>query len=211
MIYLMLFLEFLKIGLFTLGGGYAMIPLVQETITKHNWLTESQFAYMIGLCEVTPGPIALNMATFVGATNGGFLGGLVATLGVVIPSFIIICIVAALLNHFAENRYIKAALKGTICVAIGLLLSITVTMTLKTITNFGTGETLAFDWQTVKILGFVILGYILMWLTRNKKPTPIPTIAMSIFVGLSVNLGMIPTIITFIVLELLFLISRKKS
>lgn len=214
-----LFLEFFKIGLFTFGGGYAMIPIVEDVVTK-GWISAEQFKNMVGLAEVTPGPIALNMATFVGATRAGFLGGLFATLGVVLPSFIIICIVAALLNHFAENKYIKAALKGTMYVAIGLIISITVSMTLKTVTNFGAelsdGTTvglknISFDWSTFKVLCFVILGYVLMWLTRNKKPGPIPTIAMSVLIGLSVNLGTMPTIITFIVLELLFLISRKKS
>ena len=189
MIYLMLFLEFLKIGLFTLGGGYAMIPLVQETITKHNWLTESQFAYMIGLCEVTPGPIALNMATFVGATNGGFFGGLVATLGVVIPSFIIICIVAALLNKFAENKYVKAALRGTMAVAIGLILFATINMSFEVLAPIsGTGLNLNIkpNFAMFKMFLLVLAGYGLLWALRKKKPGPIMVIAMSAIVGLLV-------------------------
>ena len=74
MIYLLLFLEFLKIGLFTFGGGYAMIPLIRETVVARMWLTENEFYDFIGICESTPGPIAINMATYVGSTQAGFLG-----------------------------------------------------------------------------------------------------------------------------------------
>ena len=90
MIYLYLFLEFFKIGLFTFGGGYAMIPLVREVVLQYGWMTEETFTTFIGVCESTPGPIAVNMATYIGSTTGGFLGSLLATLGVILPSFIII-------------------------------------------------------------------------------------------------------------------------
>lgn len=190
MIYFWLFLEFLKIGLFTFGGGYAMIPLVQETIEKYGWLTESQFAYMIGLCEVTPGPIALNMATYVGATNGGFLGGLVATIGVVVPSFIIICIIAALLSKFAKNKYVTAALKGTMAVAVALIICATLTMINEvllpgdiTINTFSIKANVKMIKTFIVILG----GYVLMWIIRKKKPGPISVIAMSALIGIMVG------------------------
>ncbi|MBR5501166.1 MAG: chromate transporter, partial [Clostridia bacterium] len=86
MIYLTLFLEFFKMGLFTFGGGYAMIPLIEETVLKYGWLTEERFSEMLGVCESTPGPVAINMATYIGSVQGGFLGSLVATIGVVLPS-----------------------------------------------------------------------------------------------------------------------------
>lgn len=186
MIYLILFLEFLKIGLFTFGGGYAMVPLVQETIEKHSWLTESQFAYMIGLCEVTPGPIALNMATFIGATNGGFLGGLVATLGVVIPSFVIICIIAALLAKFSNNKYVKSALKGTMAVAIGLIIYATLTMIGQVLVKVDV-STASFNitgnLSSIRLFVLIAGGYVLLWLIRKKKPGPISVIAMAAIVG----------------------------
>lgn len=186
MIYLQLFLEFLKIGLFTFGGGYAMIPLVQEVIEKHGWLTESQFTYMIGLCEVTPGPIALNMATFVGATNGGFLGGLLATLGVVIPSFVIICIVAALLSRFSENKYVKAALKGTMAVAIGLVIFATLTMIDQVLIPTeisGKKLRISANFDVLRLFVLIVGGYFLMWNIRKKKPGPISVIFMSALIG----------------------------
>ena len=98
--YLYLFLEFFKIGLFTFGGGYAMIPLVKETVLTHNWLTEEQFYNFLGVCESTPGPIAINMATYVGNVQGGILGSLIASIAVILPSFIIILIIAAILKNF---------------------------------------------------------------------------------------------------------------
>lgn len=104
MIYLYLFLEFLKIGLFTIGGGYAMIPLIKETVLNYSWLTEEEFTNLIGICESTPGPIAINMATYVGSTQGGLLGSLVSTLGVVLPSFIIIVLIAAVFHKFTSNK-----------------------------------------------------------------------------------------------------------
>lgn len=186
MIYLILFLEFLKIGLFTFGGGYAMVPLVQETIEKHGWLTESQFAYMIGLCEVTPGPIALNMATFIGATNGGFLGGLVATLGVVIPSFVIICIIAALLAKFSNNKYVKSALKGTMAVAIGLIIYATLTMIGQVLVKVDVSTTtfnITGNLSSIRLFVLISGGYVLLWLIRKKKPGPISVIAMAAIVG----------------------------
>lgn len=84
MIYLYLFLEFFKIGLFTFGGGYAMIPLVEEVVLKYNWVTSDEFYNLIGVCESTPGPIAINMATYIGSTQGNLLGSIVATFGVVL-------------------------------------------------------------------------------------------------------------------------------
>ena len=89
MIYLQLFVTFFEIGLFTFGGGYAMISLIRDKALALGWLTEEQLLNMIAVAESTPGPIAVNMATFVGSTQGGVLGALTATLGVVLPSFII--------------------------------------------------------------------------------------------------------------------------
>ena len=93
MIYFQLFYEFFKIGLFTFGGGYAMIPIVKETVTAHSWLTENSFYDLLGICECTPGPIAINMATFIGSQQAGILGSAAATAGVVLPSFLIILFV----------------------------------------------------------------------------------------------------------------------
>ena len=90
MIYFDLFFTFLKIGLFTIGGGYAMLPMIREEVSSHGWLSQSELIDFIAVSESTPGPFAVNIATFVGTRTGGIFGGLCATLGVVLPSFVII-------------------------------------------------------------------------------------------------------------------------
>ena len=133
MIYLLLFLEFFKIGLFCFGGAFGMIPLIEETVLKHGWVTESRFYDLIGVCESTPGPIAVNMATYIGSSQGGILGSVVATLGVVLPSFLIILAIASILKNFSDNKYFKAFLKGVKPVVTALILSTGVILLFKTL------------------------------------------------------------------------------
>ena len=99
MIYLKLFLEFLKIGAFSFGGGYGMISLIRDTVISNGWLTENQLMNFIAVSESTPGPLAINMATFIGSSQGGILGALSATFGVVLPSFVIILIISLILKN----------------------------------------------------------------------------------------------------------------
>ena len=123
MIYLILFLEFFKIGLFTIGGGFAMIPLIEEIAVRYGWMTESEFFDLIGVCESTPGPIAINMATYIGSSQGGLLGSIVATLGVVLPSFIIIIIIATVMKNMTKNRFFKGFMEGVKPVIVALITS----------------------------------------------------------------------------------------
>lgn len=123
MIFLELFLSFFKVGLFCFGGGYGMLPLMEETVVAKGWLTAEQFYDFVGVCESTPGPIAVNMATYVGSVTGGPLGSIVATLGTVLPAFIIILIIASILKNFTENKYFKGFLKGVKPVVSALILS----------------------------------------------------------------------------------------
>ena len=103
MIYIVLFLTFFKIGAFTFGGGYAMLPLIQEEVLKKAWLSQQEIIDFIAVSESTPGPFAVNMATFIGSQTGGILGAVCATLGVVLPSFIIILIVAKCFEVFGTS------------------------------------------------------------------------------------------------------------
>lgn len=123
MIYYELFITFIKIGLFTFGGGYGMIPLVQQEVVGKGWLDAATLYQYIGICESTPGPIAVNMATFVGSSQAGFWGSVCATLGVVLPSFIIILFIAALMRNFRENRYVSAALSGIRPIIAGMIMA----------------------------------------------------------------------------------------
>ena len=121
MIYLDLFLTFARVGLFTFGGGYGMIPLIQEAVTQKGWLDAETLYQYIGICESTPGPIAVNMATFIGASQAGIAGSACATLGVVLPSFIIILLIAAVLKNFRKNPHVRAALAGITPVVAGMI------------------------------------------------------------------------------------------
>ena len=116
-----LFITFLKIGAFTFGGGYAMIPLIQAEVVSKGWLTENQITDFIAVSESTPGPLAVNMSTYVGAEIAGFPGALLATLGIVLPSFIIILIVAKSFELFKSNKYVKNAMSGIKPAVIGLI------------------------------------------------------------------------------------------
>lgn len=141
MIYLALFWEYFKIGLFTIGGGYAMLPLVTQTVLNRGWMTEQELINFVGVAESTPGPFAINLATFVGNTVGsrdygvlgGILGATVATVAVVLPSLVIIIIVTKLLDKFKNSKYVNGALSGIKPVVVGLILSAVVTVGCKVI------------------------------------------------------------------------------
>ena len=128
MIYLKLLWTFFKIGLFTIGGGYAMIPMIKTEVVSVGWLTESELLDFMAISESTPGPFAVNVATFVGFNEAGFLGALCTTLGVILPSFIIILIIAKIVNKFLNNKYVNYALTGVRPVVVGLILAVAVSL-----------------------------------------------------------------------------------
>lgn len=112
MTYLLLFVEFFKTGLFSVGGGLATLPFLYEMADKYPWFDRPILADMIAISESTPGPIGVNMATYAGYEAGGILGGIIATIALVLPSLIIIIIIAKFLNKFNENNYVKSAFYG---------------------------------------------------------------------------------------------------
>lgn len=112
MIYLLLFYEFFKTGLFAVGGGLATLPFLYDMADKYPWFDQQMLADMIAISESTPGPIGINMATYAGFHSGGILGGLVATAGLVLPSIIVIVIIAKFLSKFSENKFVKGAFYG---------------------------------------------------------------------------------------------------
>ena len=120
---LKLFLAFLKIGAFSFGGGYAMLPFIQrEIVEKNNWIDINEFMDIIGISQMTPGPIAINSATFVGYKVSGVLGSIMATLGVIFTSLILVSIISKMLEKFKESEVIKAALMGMRPVLIALII-----------------------------------------------------------------------------------------
>lgn len=123
MIWLELFLAFLKVGVFSFGGAYSSIPLIREVVTSCGWMTEEELTYMIAVSESTPGPIMVNIATFVGTAQGGVPGALVATFAVVLPAFLIILLVAAAMEKMLTQRFVQAALGGLKPCIVGLVLA----------------------------------------------------------------------------------------
>ena len=118
-----LFLTFMKIGAFTFGGGYAMIPLIQREVCENkHWMDESEVLDIVAISESTPGPIAINAATFVGYKSGGFLGACLATLGVVLPSFLIISVISLILNEFKSFKGVQYAFMGIRAAVLALIL-----------------------------------------------------------------------------------------
>lgn len=185
MIYLQIFYEFFKIGLFTFGGGYAMIPLLRQAVLEHQWLSESLFYDFIGICESTPGPIAVNMATYIGSYQAGILGAIVATLAVTLPSFIIILLIAAGLKRWIQNKYVTYFLTGVKAVVLGLILSTGVLLTLKIFGIDGIKQA-AFDLESTVIFGILIILYPIISKLRKKKLGAISLILISAILGIAV-------------------------
>ncbi|UPA31098.1 chromate transporter [Terrisporobacter glycolicus] len=187
MIYLQLFFEFFKIGLFAVGGGMATLPFLYDIADKTGWFTSGQLADMIAVSESTPGPIGVNMATYVGYTTAGIEGGIIATLGLVIPSIIIIIIISYFLKSFRENKYVDAAFYGLRPASTGLIAAAgmtVVTITLLQMDLFkSSGKILdLFNWKSL------ILAIIIYLLSNNIKQTkilhPVFFIAGSAIVGI---------------------------
>ena len=187
MIYLQLFLEFFKVGLFCFGGAFGMIPLIEETVVNHGWLTEAEFFNLIGVCESTPGPIAVNTATYVGSVMGGPLGSIAATLGVVLPSFLIILLIAAVLKNLTDNKYFKGFMRGVKPVVVALILSTGSMLLLKAIGFAGLQE---FRVDVVSLVILVLLcgayfGITYLW---KKKLSAVKVILLSAGLGIVVSM-----------------------
>ena len=190
MIYLELFLTFLQIGAFSFGGGYGMISLIREETLSRGWLTEESLLDMIAVAESTPGPIAVNMATFVGSSMGGVLGAVVATLGVVLPSFLIILLIAMVLRGFMQYAGVKAFLGGVRPCVVGLILATAATMLMNHLAGFTNLTTLretrlsAVDLRGVAVLGLLVLTALAVRKFTKKPISPILLIALSAVLGI---------------------------
>lgn len=181
MICLVLFLTFFKIGAFTFGGGYAMLPLIQEEVIRHDWMTQQEIINFVAVSESTPGPFAVNIATFIGTQMGGVLGSVCATLGVVMPSFIIILIVAKWFEKFKTNTIVKGCMSGLKPATIGLIGAAVVSV----------GETVFFSSGiTATVFGdinfYISLAiFAVMTVLAFKKVHPIAIICISAAVGIA--------------------------
>lgn len=185
MIYLKLFLTFLKIGAVAFGGGYGMISIIHDEVVDRGWLTETEFLDMIAVSESTPGPIAVNMATFVGSSQGGLGGALLATLGVILPVFVIMLIITAVAKNLMKFAGVKAFLSGVRPVVVGLILATALTMLVTVLIGFTKiSDKPSFDWRPI-VIGALILAIKLTHdKIRKKAISPILLIVISAALGL---------------------------
>ena len=186
MIFFELFYTFFLIGLFTFGGGYAMIPMIEEQVVSKGWVAEETLTDFIAVSEVTPGPFALNISTFVGNTTAGAFGAVCATIGVILPSLIIITIVAYVMNKFITNKFVQGALNGVKPIVLSLIFTTAIFMFIKVIFFGGHALTseLAFDMKSFTLL-LVIIGYMFIYKKCKKKSvSPIKLLGLAALLGL---------------------------
>ena len=173
MIYLELFFGFLKVGCFSFGGAYAAIPLIRDAALSHRWLSDEQLTYMIAVSESTPGPIMVNLATYVGSTQAGILGSVIATFAVVLPAYLVIVLVSTVLKTAIHNPNVQAVLKGLKPCVVGIVVATGLTMCLTAVPDAKNAALLA-------ILVAVMWGYKKI---KKKKLSPIGLIILSAVLG----------------------------
>ena len=181
--FLKLFLTFLEIGAVSFGGGYGMISLIREKVLLNGWLSEAEFLSFIAVSESTPGPLAVNMATFIGASQGGVLGAFCATLGVVLPSFFIILLIAALIHDLLKYAGVEAFLSGVRPCVVALILSTAFTMGLSTLDISTAADAPAPSWQGIGILALLAIIRLVWQKAKGKAPSPIGMILLSAVLG----------------------------
>ena len=183
MILFELFYTFFMIGAVTFGGGYAMLPLIQQQVLSRGWATEEQLINFIAVSESTPGPFAINMATFIGANQGGPLGSACATLGVVLPSFIIILIVARCYDKFRQSSIVKGCMSGLKPAVVGLIANAVLNVLMTVF--FPAGLTLT----VFKSVDFYLYAgiFAIMLVLAFKKVHPIIIICLSAVLGIIIG------------------------
>ena len=184
MICLDLFLGFLKVGCFAFGGAYGAIPLIRDVVMSYGWLNDEMLTYMIAVSESTPGPIMVNLATYIGSSQAGFLGASIATLAVVLPSFLIILLVTALLKTALKNKYVQAILRGLKPCVIGIVLATGIYMVLKNC--FVTISDVTVNLNAVIISVLLIASMFGYKHLKKKKLSPISLIILTAVLGIIV-------------------------
>ena len=182
MIYLDLFLGFLKVGCFAFGGAYGAIPLIRDVVMSFGWLSDEMLTYMIAVSESTPGPIMVNLATYIGSSQAGLPGAMIATLAVVLPSFLIILLVTALLKTALKNKYVQAVLRGLKPCVIGIVLATGIYMVLKNC--FGPLSAIKVNLQAMIITALLFASMFGYKHVAKKKLSPIGLIVLSAIFGI---------------------------
>ena len=176
MIYLELLLGFLKVGLFSFGGAYAAIPLIRETVLSYGWIDDEMLANMIAVSESTPGPIMVNLATYIGSSQGGFFGALIATAAVVLPAFLIVILIMIALKKWIEKPVVKAIFQSVAPCITGIILATGLYMLLR----YCFGSFGAFSFDPIALLLTAILGAIYFGSKKIVKRGVSPIILITV-------------------------------
>ena len=182
MIYWELLLGFLKVGLFAFGGAYGAIPLIRDVVLSYGWLEDDMLTTMIAVSESTPGPIMVNLATYVGSSQAGFWGALIATAAVVMPSFVIILLITALLKKLMKNPYVQAVLRGLKPCMVGIILATGVYMILHN--SLGSAAALSPDTTAVVMTAVLSAVYFGSRKILKNGISPIALIGISAVAGI---------------------------
>ena len=181
MILLELFLGFLEVGCFSFGGAYAAIPLIKDVVTRYGWLDDEMLAYMIGVSESTPGPLMVNIATYVGTVRAGILGAIVATFAVVLPAFFIVLAISAILSKVINNKYVKATLDGIKSCVVGIIFAIGSSMIVRNLCDSNQD----LDYKAAVITTILAVLYFGFPYITKKRFSPIMLIAISAILGIA--------------------------
>jgi chromate transporter len=181
----MLYLIFFKVGLFTIGGGLAAIPLLQEEVLLRGWLTNQQFADMIAVSESTPGPIGANVATYVGYSQYGILGSIVATIGLVTPSVIIIMIIAKYVLHYRENKIVNGIFVGLRPAVTGIILAAATSIALISLVDLSVYSSYEDIWKIFNIEEIIMFA-VFLFATNKWKHHPIYYIVIAGIIGVAI-------------------------
>ena len=191
MIYLQLFWEFFKTGLFTVGGGLASLPFLYDISDRTGWYTHAQLADMIAISESTPGPIGINMATYVGFTSAGFFGAVLASLGFIVPSIIIVSIVSRFLKKFNENKFVKGAVYGLRAVSVALIWAALVSVVEISLINIPLFQETGSFFDLISLPGLA-LAAVCYFVLKKWNPHPVFILGGSAVVGIALGfLGLI--------------------
>ena len=184
MIYVDLLIGFLKVGMFAFGGAYGAIPLIRDVVLSYGWISDEMLTYMIAVSESTPGPIMVNLATYVGSSQAGLAGALIATAAVVLPSFVIILLIMILLKKLLKNLYVQAVLRGVKPCIIGIILATGIFMILQHC--IGSVSDASFDMTAIIMTAVLALIYFGSTKVTKKGLSPIGLIGVSAVAGVIV-------------------------
>lgn len=184
MIYVDLLIGFLKVGMFAFGGAYGAIPLIRDVVLSYGWISDEMLTYMIAVSESTPGPIMVNLATYVGSSQAGLAGALIATAAVVLPSFVIILLIMILLKKLLKNPYVQAVLRGVKPCIIGIILATGIFMILQHC--IGSVSDASFNMTAIIMTAVLALIYFGSTKVTKKGLSPIGLIGVSAVAGVIV-------------------------